>query len=137
MTEDKGLLSAITEGLILLGVKHSAEEFAKQAKQAMMWKPWLSKKVPVRVEAAIRRAYHQGYLNKPINELTDKELLQIRGIGTISLKQIRQVIATAKKSKAVFPAKRRLKVAWGTLYGFLCGLIAGGALVLAIQQLLK
>jgi len=63
-----------------------------EASQAVKWMPWLSGKVPIRVGSAIRRSYRAGYLTKPINELTDDELLRVRGIWTKSLEQIRQAI---------------------------------------------
>ena len=65
---------------------------AEEAEQHFKWQPWLSGKVPIRVGAAIRRAYGQGRLTKPINELTDKELLKIRNIGIKSLEQLRQAL---------------------------------------------
>lgn len=49
-------------------------------------------KVSVRVENAIRRAYRQGHLTKPIQELTDDELLSVWMIGVKSLAQIRKAI---------------------------------------------
>jgi len=55
------------------------------------WSP-LAGKVPVRVEAAIRRAYKQGRITKPLNELTDKEILSVRNIWVTSLQQIREVV---------------------------------------------
>lgn len=65
------------------------QQAAEAAEQAVKWMPWLSGKVSNRLGNTVRRAYQQGVLTKPINELTDDELLRVRGIGPKSLEQIR------------------------------------------------
>ena len=68
------------------------QQLLDDAEQAVKWMPDLSGKVSIRVGSAIRRAYREGHLTKPIKEHTDKELLRVRGIGGISLEQIRKAL---------------------------------------------
>lgn len=49
-------------------------------------------KVPFRVEHALDRAYREGNITKPVNELTNNELLNIRQIGPMALIAIRQAL---------------------------------------------
>lgn len=60
--------------------------------QALKWQPFIRGKVSIRVERAIDRAYKRrvGAPKKPINELSDKEILSIRNIGQKSLAEVRQ-----------------------------------------------
>ena len=59
--------------------------------------PELAGKVSVRASAILRRAYHMGWLTKPVGECTDEELLFIRGIGKKTLAEIRR----ASKRKGI------------------------------------
>lgn len=46
--------------------------------------------LPFRVYGALRRASLKGELWKPLDQMTDEELLSIEGIGKLSLAQIRE-----------------------------------------------
>lgn len=49
-------------------------------------------KVSHRAFNAIHRAYKGYWLSKPLEELTDRDLLKVRGLGQMSLAEIREVI---------------------------------------------
>ena len=44
---------------------------------------------------AVARAYRSGYFRVPVNQLTDNDLLSIRGFGRCMLKEFREVIRKA------------------------------------------
>lgn len=44
------------------------------------------------VALALNRAYYEGYIKKPINELTDSELLRIRNFGPKALAEVRKLV---------------------------------------------
>ena len=47
-----------------------------------------------RVINAVGRGYRQGWLKKPLEELTDEDLLALRGFGVYSLHRFRKVVPT-------------------------------------------
>ena len=73
----------------------------EEAEQAARWMPWLSGRVPVRVGKVLRRAYRSGQLTKPIKEHTDAELLRVRGLGLMSLAQIRDAISLKEANSGI------------------------------------
>jgi hypothetical protein len=65
-------------------------------------RPKITKKVPYRVELLLARSYLMGYLEGPLEAITDEQLSRLRGLGAITLFEIRQVIPA--------PAKPKLKI---------------------------
>ena len=49
-----------------------------------------------RTRCTIARAYLRGHLYKPLDELTDEELLLVRGIGVKTLTELRKYIGEIK-----------------------------------------
>jgi len=56
------------------------------------WYPFLVGRASIRVCLTIHRAYSQGVIDKPINQLSDEELLQVYGIGEKGLAEIREAL---------------------------------------------
>ena len=59
--------------------------------------PKLAGRVSNRVYLLIGRYYLQGFLDKPLEQTTDEELLSIKGLGTKTLEEIRKVIPAPGK----------------------------------------
>ena len=59
-------------------------------------RPKLDGRVSDSVMLFIGRAYYDGFLNKPIEEVSDVEFLSLRGFGPKTLAQIRRVIPAPK-----------------------------------------
>ncbi len=78
-----------TEELTVTDISSMRTAAREAAEQAIKWMPWLKGRVSNRVRNAIRIAYQQGYLTKPINTLSDAELLRVRRIWRKSLAEIR------------------------------------------------
>jgi len=74
------------------GIAELRRKVTEDAEQGVKWMPWISGKVSYRVEAAIRRAYREGHLTKPVYELNDKELFYCRQIGAKALLEIREAL---------------------------------------------
>jgi hypothetical protein len=88
---DQAGIKAVDE-LTSLDIANIRRASREAALRALLWQPFIQYKVPVRVENAIHRAYSQGYVTKPLNQLTNEELLNIRQIGPKHLASIRQVV---------------------------------------------
>ncbi len=78
--------------LTALDIENMRAQALYLSEQAIKWQPFIRGKVLTRVENAIRQAYERrvGSPRKPINELSDKELLSIKNIGPKALAEIRQ-----------------------------------------------
>jgi hypothetical protein len=48
--------------------------------------------LPTRVRLAIERAYYMKVVDKPVEQLTDREILNIRNIGPKALAEIRKLL---------------------------------------------
>ena len=70
------------------------EREEKQREGIRLWElsKWRVSKLPARAYCVLRRAYSTGDLLKPVTELTDDELLFLRGLGHRTLADIRAVI---------------------------------------------
>lgn len=73
-------------------IQYMRDKAYEAARQAFYWMPFIRGRVSKRVENTIRRAYEQGYLTKPLNEYTVKEISYLRGIGVKSISEIQLVV---------------------------------------------
>lgn len=80
------------------------KEWAIRQERASKVHSLLDGKVPDRVTRLVARGYLFGELKKPLDELTDKELLAELWIGPKTLKAIRTVLPTPRQSGSRGPA---------------------------------
>ena len=68
-----------------------------------LWREKVEPKLTSRVSATVLRmlgyAYYAGWLNKPIEKVTDAEFLSIQGIGPVTLAEIRRVIPSSASGR--------------------------------------
>jgi len=88
----------------VLDARHSCQDFGLQppvdnVDLAKQEQDKLRGKVSQRVFYAIGRAYAGYRLAKPLEELKDRDLYRIRGIGKKSLAEIRRVIPEGENGK--------------------------------------